>query len=167
MIAALIALSSAASLACPQGGALLDAADLQFALESLASAHPDLVSVLPIGKSRAGRSIDALRIGAEDPAPGTPAILVVANLEGPQVWTSMLAFDLARQLAETRSEDERVGALLEDLTVYVIPRADPHAGPSLPPAMIRQATPRPEPSSCRTTSMSRSSSFRWWRHASR
>ena len=103
---------------------ILDQRALQLALARLATEHPALVTLLPVGLSRAGRRIEALRIAAGDLTPGRPALLLVANVDGPWVWTSGLALDHARELASRYAADARVKALLDTTTVYVIPRVD-------------------------------------------
>jgi hypothetical protein len=114
---------------------LLAHQDLKQALERLAAAHTDLASVVAVGRSRAGREITGLRIGAGERSIGRPAILVVAGLDGPYVWTSTQALDEARALLEGYAGDERVKKLLDTTTLYVVPRADPDA------AEARFATP--------------------------
>jgi hypothetical protein len=106
---------------------LLTHAELRQSMAQLASAHPDLVNVIAVGRSRAGREIEGLRILAGERTPGRPAILVVADVDGPYVWTSTLALEEARALAEGYASDERVKKLLDTTTLYVIPRADPDA----------------------------------------
>jgi hypothetical protein len=108
---------------------LLEDRDVQVAMARLATEHKDLVSVVPVGTlpSRGGRKIEALRIAAGAMTPGRPAILVVADIDGPRVWTSGLALDHARHLAEGYATDARTKNLLDTTTVYVIARANPDA----------------------------------------
>ena len=77
---------------------LSDHAQLSASLAGIASAHPDVASLIAVGTSREGRALEALRISGTD-APGKPAILLVANLEGPDVFDSAIALDHAQQLA--------------------------------------------------------------------
>jgi hypothetical protein len=123
--------STALQSATPQSGAphapLLDHRELSLAMARLATEHPDLVTVLPVGESRGKRRIDALRIAAGERAPGRPAILIVANIDGPLVWTSGVALDHAQELAGKYASDAKVKALLDTTTIYVVPRADPDA----------------------------------------
>jgi hypothetical protein len=118
--------------------ALLDHAHLATELAGLANAHPDLVQRFKLGDSRAGRAIEGLRFAgkgaAEDKA--RPAILLVANLDGPRVYSSAVALQHARALAEGYASDAKVQALLDTTTVYVVPRANPDA------AEARFASPR-------------------------
>jgi hypothetical protein len=120
--------------AAPAAGAqstvpLLDHRQLQVAMSRLATEHPDLVTVIPVGElaSRGKRRIDALRLSAGERKPGRPAILVVANLDGPWVWTSGLALRHAQKLSEGYATDPRIKALLDSTTIYVLPRANPDA----------------------------------------
>jgi hypothetical protein len=106
---------------------LLTHQDLQQSLARLASEHAQLVSVVAVGRSRAGRTIEGLRIMAGERSSGRPGILVVADIDGPYVWTSGLALDEARALAEGYGKDERVTKLLDSTTLYIVPRADPDA----------------------------------------
>jgi hypothetical protein len=102
----------------------LDQRDLQIAMSRLATEHQNLVTVIPVGESRKGRRIEALRVAAGELAPGRPAILVVANVDGPLVWTSSLALDHVRELTRRYGSDARVKSLLDSTTLYVIPRVD-------------------------------------------
>jgi zinc carboxypeptidase len=128
----------AAAIACAAGGTvaqdasrapLLDFHDVQFAMTRLASEHKDLVTVIPVGAlpSRSGRKLEALRIAAGALEPGRPAILLVADVDGPRVWTTGLALDHARRLVEGYAADPRTRKLLDTTTIYVIPRANPDA----------------------------------------
>jgi len=117
---------------------LRDHAQLSLELKALADAHPDLVQLSKLGASRSGRAIEALRIagaGAEDER-ARPAILLVANVEGPRVFASAVALHHARALVEGYASDERVKALLDSTTVFVVARANPDG------AEARFATPR-------------------------
>jgi len=106
---------------------LLDDRALHLRMNRLESEHIELVTKMAVGLSRSGRKIDALRIAAGEPGDGRPAILIVADVDGPYVYTSGLAFDHARALAEGYGADERITALLDRTTIYVVPRADPDA----------------------------------------
>lgn len=128
MLIAPLLLASAPSPAQESHAAqLLTHAELRQSMTQIAAAHADLVSVIAVGRSRAGREIEGLRILAGERTPGRPAILVVADVDGPYVWTSTLALEEARALAEGYAGDERVKKLLDTTTLYVIPRADPDA----------------------------------------
>lgn len=113
----------------------LDQRDLQLAMARLATEHPTLVTVVPVGESRGKRRIEALRVAGGELSPGRPALLIVANIDGPLVWTSALALDHVRELASRYASDARVKAMLDSTTLYVIPRVDADA------AEARFATP--------------------------
>src|SRR6188474_212736 len=81
-------------------------------------------ALVSIGRSRAGRALEGLRLGARADA---PAILLVANLDGPRLFADALALEEARRLAEGYAGDERVRALLDATTLYILPRANPDA----------------------------------------
>ncbi len=103
---------------------------LRQSMARLASEHSDLVTILPLGWSRGERydgrmQIEALRLAAGELVEGRPAILIVANLEGPLAYTSGVALDLCRSLAEGYASDEKIRALLDSTTILVIPRANP------------------------------------------
>jgi len=117
---------------------LRDHARLSSELERLAAAHPDLVELHRLGESRGGRAIDALRLAGAGAAgdPGRPAILLVANVDGARVYSSAVALEHARALADGYEKDAKVRALLDTTTVFVVPRANPDA------AEARFATPR-------------------------
>src|SRR5690606_32922390 len=100
--------------------------------------HTNLCELVPVGTSRDGRAIEALRIGTQDEQGGRPAILVVAALEGPMAYTSALALHHARELTGGYGSNESITALLDRTTVYVIPRANPDA------CEARQETPLAE-----------------------
>src|SRR5262249_12838512 len=91
-------------------------------------------------ESRGGRSLDALRLAGAGAAgdKARPAILLVANLDGARVYSSAVALQHARALAEGYASDAKVKALLDSTTVFIVPRANPDA------AEARFATPRYE-----------------------
>lgn len=102
-------------------------AQLTSALRAVASAHPQLVTLVEIGKSREGRAIVAAEIAARGatPAGERPALLVAANFEGDQLIGSELALYLARHLAGSYATDPAVKTLLDRHAVYIIPRMNP------------------------------------------
>jgi len=110
---------------------LLSHAKLRRALARLVAEHPTLATLLGVGLSRAGDDeplrIEAVRLAAGELGGGRPAILIVANVEGPTVYTSGIALDVARRLASGYESDERVRALLDSTTVYVVSRVNPAA----------------------------------------
>jgi Zinc carboxypeptidase len=121
---------------------LLDHRQLEIALNRLATEHSDLVTILPVGASHQDRKLEALRISAGERKPGRPAILVVANIDGPWVYTSGIALDHAQRLAEGYGSDAKIKNLLDTTTIYIIPRANPDAAEArfLKPRIEQRAT---------------------------
>lgn len=92
---------------------------------ALASAHPQLVRTSAVATSRGGREVIALTLSGHDSVPpGTPAILLVAGLDGPRAYTSSLALHHARELATRYGSDAAVTHLLDTTTIYIVPRLD-------------------------------------------
>jgi len=99
-------------------------------LKSLDTAH-DHALVLPLGRSREGLEVLAVRLSDGDPPPGRPAILLVANVDGPHVFSSTLALYVAEELARRfAAGDEPARALLAETTLYVVPRVNVDAAES-------------------------------------
>jgi hypothetical protein len=107
--------------------AMLRHAELSARLHALVGAHQGCAVLYPIGRSRKDRAIELVRLAAGDPPPGRPAILFVANIDGPQVFTSAIALALAERVATGFADDAAIRALLESTTLYVLPRANPDA----------------------------------------
>lgn len=82
-------------------------------------------ALLPVGRSRAGREIHAVRIPAA-PTPGKPSVLIVANVDGSQTWTSALALHHAERWS-AQAHQGRLEGLLEWADVIVLPCANPDA----------------------------------------
>ena len=120
----------------------VDARAISVALARVATEFPTLASVVPVTTSLGGRRIEALRLAAGELTKGRPAILVVANLEGPWAWTSGLVLDEARELAARYASDAAVKELLDGTTLYLVPCANPDA------AEARFATPLEERLAC-------------------
>ncbi len=127
LISCLLSASIAAQDPSAASAPLLDHRQLQIAMARIATEHPELVSILPIGTSRGGRKIDALRLSAGERAPGRPAILLVANIDGPCAWTASVALSHAQTLAANYASDAKTKALLDSTTLYIVPRANPDA----------------------------------------
>lgn len=86
-----------------------------------------LATWIPLGSSRAGRELFAIRIaGDAKRADELPAILIVANVDGTQPWTSALALRHAERLLE-RASEPAIAAALATTTFYIVPCANPDA----------------------------------------
>jgi hypothetical protein len=92
-------------------------------LHGLADANA-FATLVSSGHSRAGRALEGLRLGTKADA---PAILLIANLEGPRLYAGAVALDHARKLCAGYASDERVRALLDTTTLFVLPRPNPDA----------------------------------------
>ena len=106
---------------------LLDNAALNARLAAIAKAHPECATLLPIGFSRSHAEIDVLRLANGEPAKAQPAILVVANIDGPQAFSSAVALSHAQAFADGFASDERIKKFLSNTTLYILPRANPDA----------------------------------------
>lgn len=132
LVAAVVARSATAqetpAAAPPASGAavaILSHADLERELDEIARASGGTATRIPIGTSRGGRAVSALRLARGTVAAGRPAILVVAALDGELAWTSGLAVAHARDLLA--STDDAARRFLETTTLYLVPRANPDA----------------------------------------
>lgn len=115
---------------------LLGLEALNARMRALESANKSRCAVITLGRSRAGREILALRIADGEPEHARPAVLLVANLDGPQVFSSAVALWIAERFAA--ATDDASKGFLAGTTLYVVPRLDPDA------AEARFATPRVE-----------------------
>jgi hypothetical protein len=102
-------------------------AELASALGAAVAAHPDLATLVSIGKSRGGRDIWAVEIAVpRGIAPAErPALLVAANLEGDHLVGSEIALGLVEALLNGYPADAAIKDRLERYTVYVVPRVNP------------------------------------------
>jgi len=93
-------------------------------LRAMAAANAAM-SLVEIGRSAAGEPLLMASFAgpqfAHNPAPGAPAILVVANLEGDRLAASEVALGLCRHLASGEA------AILQHAQVFVMPLANPDA----------------------------------------
>lgn len=106
-------------------------AEVDAQLDALASAHPESVQALEIGRSKGGHPIRVLRVaaaGETDPAE-RPALFVGANLAGFHNAGTEAALDLLAALLDTPSE--AAAALLASRTFYIAPALHPDAHDAL------------------------------------
>ena len=106
---------------------LVDNATLKTRLVEIAKAHPECATLLPIGFTRERTEIDVLRLSNGEPAKAQPAILLVANIDGPQTFSSAVALAHVQAIVEGFASDEHVKKFLANTTLYVIARANPDA----------------------------------------
>jgi hypothetical protein len=101
--------------------------DLTRSIRSLAGSHGNLATVTSLAKTEAGRDIWLLTLGRRQGVDVNvrPALLIVANLEANHVVGSSAALFTAEHLLTQYGRDAAVTKLLDERTVYIIPRANP------------------------------------------
>jgi len=113
--AAVALLAGSAAFAQPQGYMSND--DLATRIAEIANS--DHASVSVIGESLGGQPLHMLTLsGAEDPS-SNPAMLIVAGIDAQYLVSTEVATRVAEQLLAEQAE------LLESMTVYIVPRANP------------------------------------------
>jgi len=119
------------------------------ALRSLASAHPQIAKLIPIGKSQNGSEIAVLRVAAQTPGGLDPdsrlAALVAANIEGSHLIGTEAALALCEKLLNGYGTDKAITELVDSRTVYVAPLLNPDAAAAFfsRPQLERTANARP------------------------
>jgi hypothetical protein len=109
-------------------------------LASLAKREPNLVRVDSIARSMGGRKVWTVEVGTRlgkgpsrsredtDEDPKTrPAILVVAGIEGNDLLGCSVAVSWIEHLIKQYRTEAQIRELLQNTTVYVIPRLNPDA----------------------------------------
>jgi hypothetical protein len=101
-------------------------AELAAALKAAVTAHPDLATLVSIGKTREGRDIWAVEIAKQSgpPVGSRPGLLVAANVEGDHLIGSELALYTIDFLLGAYATDAAVKERLERSVVYVVPRVN-------------------------------------------
>ena len=102
-------------------------AELSAALKAAATAHPNLATLVSIGKSAEGRDIWAIEIASASgtPVDQRPGLLIAANFEGDHVIGSELAVYLADYLLTSYATDAAVKQRLDNHVFYIVPRVNP------------------------------------------
>jgi len=105
--------------------------EVAVALRSLASVHPQIAKLIPIGKSQNGSEIAVLRVAAQthgglDPD-SRPAAFVAANIEGIHLIGTEAALALCEKLLNGYGTDKAITELVDSRTVYVAPLLNPDA----------------------------------------
>lgn len=105
----------------------LDHGALTATVQGLESSHPDLVTVESLATSREGRNVWLLTLASSSGRPPSerPALLMVANLEANRVAGSAAALRIADHLLEGYGTDPDLTRLLDERTVYLVPRLNP------------------------------------------
>lgn len=83
----------------------------------------DIAAVTSLGKTSGGRDVWFITLGAEDVVK-KPAVLVVGNVVAPHLVGSEIALGMAEAIAK-RSGEENIKSLLDQVTIYVLPRPNP------------------------------------------
>ena len=97
------------------------------ALQELAGSHRNLATLSSFVRTDEGRDIWLLTLGnaSTGALDQKPALLVVANLEANHLVGSATAVHTARRLLEEYGSDEEATRLLDERTVYILPRMNP------------------------------------------
>lgn len=109
-------------------------------MRRLAEAHPDVCTLVSIGKSVEGRDMWLLTINDPETGPDTakPGIWIDGNVHGNEVQAGETVLYTAWYLLEGRDEVPAIAELVADHAFYLMPmvnpdgRADWFAGPSTP-----------------------------------
>ncbi len=104
-----------------------DHADLGKRMNQVASNHPDLVKLEPIGESAAGRELWVAKINSDDPP--KPAILIIGNVDGRTVVGSEICLAFIEHLAQANAKTTP-STLNPQVSYYVIPSVNPDAAES-------------------------------------
>lgn len=100
---------------------------LTSAIQTLVGQHGNLASVESLATTREGRDVWLLTLGAPEgrALDDRPALLMVGNIEANRVAGSVAALRAAEHMLEGYGSDEDITRLLDERTVYVIPRMNP------------------------------------------
>ncbi len=115
----------------PQASPYLGHAALRSAMQALATAHPSRTQLVTIATSPGGRAVQALRVGGGTDAATRPALLVVANAWGPHLVGSAVALESATRLLNGYASDPAIKTLVDQHTIWFIPRLNPDAAEAL------------------------------------
>lgn len=126
-VTVLLVLPGASPAQTPELDGYLNHRDLGSTLRALADGHRDLATLDVLARTDAGREVWLLTLGnpRTGPLDRRPALLLVANLEGNHLIGSNAAVHTARHLLAGYGEDEEATRLLDERTVYVLPRMNP------------------------------------------
>jgi len=121
--------------------------ELMAALDSLAAARPDLMTLERIGQSHEGRDIRLATVTntATGPHDEKPAIWVDANIHSTEITGSTAALHLLHRLVTQHGVDERITRAVDTRTFYVVPRVNPDGvelALATPPTYLRSSVRR-------------------------
>lgn len=111
----------------PGIGQDLDYAGVTGALRLMAAAHPTRATLSSLTKTDAGRDVWLLTVANKQGADVNtrPALLIVANLEANHRIGTTTAMAIAEQLLTGYSANAEIKQLLDEHTIYIVPRANP------------------------------------------
>lgn len=115
----------------------------------LAAQHPGIMQVTALGKSHEGREIPLVVLTNRETGPDTekPAFWIDANIHATEVTASMAALYFVKKLVEGYGRDPKITRVLDEQTIYVVPRLNPDGAEwalAEQPRYIRSGT-RPYP----------------------
>jgi len=88
-------------------------------LKTLAEKHAAILSIESIGRSTENRNILVATLGRK---PDRPALAVIANIEANRLAGSAVSLAAIERMAAAYGKDKAVTRLLDDQTIYIIPR---------------------------------------------
>jgi len=95
-------------------------------LNRLARAHPTMVKIESLTTTDGGKDIWLLSVGSGDLS-SRPAIAIVGGVSGDLLTGTELAVRFASHLLNGASGDQRIKALLDSVTFYILPDMSPDA----------------------------------------
>lgn len=106
---------------------LYDHAELGAALRALVAAYPEFLSLSSLGQSRGGRELWLVTAAGIGPLPPQErsALLAVGGRGVDDVHGAEMALFTLLELVQNHARDPRVGRLLAEHTLYVLPAFDP------------------------------------------
>jgi hypothetical protein len=107
--------------------------ELTAALKAAVTAHPDLATLVSIGKTREGRDVWAVEIAKPSgpPVDSRPGLLIAATFEGDHLIGGELALYTVEFLLSAYATDAAVKQRLERSVVYIVPRVNPDGAEQL------------------------------------
>lgn len=102
-------------------GYYYDSASLEIALRALAARSPR-ATLVPIGGSRAGRTLWALRIGGDD---RRPAVLLNGAHHGDELVSVTQTLDAAARILDAEAQDPELAGWTRRLDLWIVPLVNP------------------------------------------
>ncbi len=99
---------------------------LSHKLQAMANEFPDVVQLESLGKTKSGRDLWLISLGAQSGAE-KPAIAILGGIEADDVASSELCVRFIRTTAEAYGRIDSVTSMLDRITFYIVPRVNPDA----------------------------------------